>query len=73
MPLLQVPLTKQRQESDCLAACAEMSLLALGVKVSYKQLLKTLNITPWGTPHRHILNLENHIPNIQISYLMCNY
>jgi len=52
-----VPLRRQTQPADCLAACAAMILDFLGQSLSYKKLLALLNIGPYGTPRRNILQL----------------
>lgn len=65
---LPVPHHPQRLESDCLAACASMVLTAAGVPANYEALLTALNVTPWGTPHRNLRQLEDRIAGIQVTY-----
>lgn len=48
--LLPLPNYRQQGESDCLAACAYMMLAALDIKAPYQELLKVLDVAPWGTP-----------------------
>jgi len=49
MPLLRVSHQRQRQPSDCLAACAAMVLAYNGIDYHYSQLLRLLRIQPHGT------------------------
>lgn len=48
--LLPVSHWKQRQQADCLAACAAMILSYLGQTIEYDQLLRLLVIGPIGAP-----------------------
>ncbi len=66
--LLTVPHRPQQEESDCLAACAAMTLAALGQQPDYDALLSVLDVKPWGTPHRNIQQLNRVAPDIQITY-----
>lgn len=54
---LLVPLRKQIQQSDCLAACAAMVLDFLGETVDYRRLLRLLDIDTFGAPRRNIVRL----------------
>ena len=58
MPLLSVSHRQQRQQSDCLAACAAMILDYLHVTVKYSQLLSLLRIQAFGTSFSSLHNLE---------------
>src|SRR5437870_3574146 len=58
MPLLAVSHIRQRQESDCLAACAAMMLDYLGLKYDYAKLIKALNIHAGGAAVANLRNLE---------------
>lgn len=49
MPWLRVSHRQQRQQADCLAACAAMVLEYSGVSFRYEQLLQLLNIRSHGT------------------------
>jgi len=49
MPWLRVSHWQQRQQADCLAACAAMVLEHLGVSFRYEQLLRLLKIRSHGT------------------------
>jgi ABC-type bacteriocin/lantibiotic exporter with double-glycine peptidase domain len=55
--LLPVPHKRQRQDADCLAACAAMVLAHSGQQVDYDQLLKLLQVKSYGTSGRHLKNL----------------
>ena len=55
--LLPVPHKRQRQDADCLAACAAMVLAHLGHQVDYDQLLKLLQVKSYGTSGRNLKNL----------------
>jgi ABC-type bacteriocin/lantibiotic exporter with double-glycine peptidase domain len=56
-PLLNVPLHKMSQTADCLAACASMVLAYIGHPVAYDDLLRLLEIGPFGTPAHRIVRL----------------
>lgn len=58
--ILPVPHVPQRQLGECLAACAAMLLLYLGLSVNYDRLLKLLQIWPdaGGVPAPNIRELE---------------
>jgi ABC-type bacteriocin/lantibiotic exporter with double-glycine peptidase domain len=55
--LLNVPLHKMSQTADCLAACASMVLAYIDRSVTYADLLRLLEIGPFGTPARRITQL----------------
>lgn len=57
--LLSIPHKQQRQEADCLAACAAMVLAHLGKNPDYNRLLKLLKVKPFGTPGRNLKNLAS--------------
>jgi len=55
---LSVEHVQQHQDGECLAACAAMLLNFAGISISYKRLLKVLEIEPGlGTPSFKIRNL----------------
>ena len=57
--LLPVPHVPQRQPGECLAVCAAMMLLHLGLPVSYNRLLKRLRVkTDLGAPISNVRYLE---------------
>ncbi len=49
---------RQRRESDCLVACAEMVLNHLGIQMNYQRLAKLLRAAPSFTPFSHLHYLE---------------
>lgn len=60
MPFLKYPVAhfQQRADGDCLAACAVMALGYIGVRKSYRRLLRTLGtIADAGTRFSNIRNL----------------
>ncbi|MEM7124793.1 MAG: cysteine peptidase family C39 domain-containing protein [Chloroflexota bacterium] len=57
--LLNVPNVRQRQQADCLAACAQMVLTYLGEQVDYNRLLRILDTTENGTPFSNIRRLTS--------------
>lgn len=59
MTLLTVSHHKQKQPSDCLAACAAMALQYLAVPIKYNRLLKLLGITQYGGIFSHLTRLES--------------
>lgn len=52
--LLPVPHEQQRQDADCLAACAAMALAFIELHPDYDQLLKLLRVKPYGTSGRNL-------------------
>ncbi len=63
--LLKVPHQKQRQASDCLAACAAMILDYLKRPEPYERLVELLKITPnLGAPASHVLHLSNLVSGV---------
>jgi ABC-type bacteriocin/lantibiotic exporter with double-glycine peptidase domain len=56
--LLPVPHHKQKQQADCLAACAAMILDYLAQPIVYADLVKLLQIGPIGTPSFRIQALN---------------
>lgn len=56
--ILPVPLIQQRDEGECLAACAAMVLDYMGMSVPYARLLKLLRIQWFGTASFRIHELE---------------
>ena len=64
--LLPIPHQQQRQDADCLAACAAMVLMHLGHKVDYSRLLKLLRVKPFGTSGQNLKYLESL--DVQVIY-----
>ena len=58
MPLLSVSHQQQRQQADCLAACAAMLLDYLHIPVRYSRLLSLLEVSAIGTSFGKLRNLE---------------
>jgi ABC-type bacteriocin/lantibiotic exporter with double-glycine peptidase domain len=58
MPLLSVSHRQQKQQSDCLAACASMVLEYLYIRVEYARLLRLLHVGPIGTAFSNLTALE---------------
>ena len=58
MPSLPILHRQQRQQVECLAACAAMILDYLQVPVSYETLVKRLRIGYAGAPFRNLRYLE---------------
>lgn len=52
--LLPIPHQPQRQQADCLAACAAVALAHLGIEIDYHYLLKLLKVKPYGTSGQHL-------------------
>jgi ABC-type bacteriocin/lantibiotic exporter with double-glycine peptidase domain len=59
MSLLPVSHWKQRQQADCLVACAAMILDYLQIPVNYEQLMRWLRTMPIGTFFRNLRHLES--------------
>jgi len=57
--LLSIPHHPQRDDGDCLAACAAMVLDHLSVSADYDRLLRLLGVKPYGTPGSHLNNLAD--------------
>lgn len=57
MQLLPVSHQKQRQQSDCLAACAAMLLHYLEIPYEYERLIRLLDIQAYGTAFSKVRNL----------------
>lgn len=66
MHLLPVPHINQRQQTDCLAACAAMVLAFWQMPIPYGRLLSVLNISRYGAPSTNIRNLTQL--GVRISY-----
>ena len=66
MRLLPISHLEQRQQADCLAACAAMLLNYLQVSVKYKKLVKRLRIGYGGAPFRNLHDLETFGVSVQI-------
>jgi ABC-type bacteriocin/lantibiotic exporter with double-glycine peptidase domain len=66
IPPLPIPHRKQKQDADCLAACAAMVLTYLNHPVTYAELLALLRIGPLGTPRRNVSRLARL--GLDISY-----
>lgn len=58
MPLLHISHQQQRQQTDCLAACAVMVLRHLYVQAPYETVVKLLRIGPAGAPYRNLQYLR---------------
>jgi len=58
MPLLSVSHRQQRQQSDCLAACASMVLEYLNIRADYTRLLRLLRVGPIGTAFGNLIELR---------------
>ena len=59
MPLLSVSHRQQRQQADCLAACAAMVLDYLHVPFRYDRVPRLLRIEAHGTVFSHLQYLES--------------
>lgn len=57
MPLLSVSHQQQKQQSDCLAACASMVLEYLHIHVGYARLLLLLRVGSIGTAFGNLVGL----------------
>jgi len=57
--LLPIPHHLQRNDGDCLAACAAMVLDHLGVSADYDRLLRLLGVQPYGAPGSRLNNLAD--------------
>lgn len=64
--LLPVPHQPQREDADCLPACAAMVLGYLGKNVSYQRIKTLLKTKSFGTPGHHLRNLADL--GIQVLY-----
>ena len=58
-PLLPVPHKQQRQQADCLAACAAMALAYLNLHVGYDLVLNRLQVDEIGTPFSKLRLLKS--------------
>jgi ABC-type bacteriocin/lantibiotic exporter with double-glycine peptidase domain len=58
MTLLPVSHHRQKQQADCLAACAAMVLGYLHVPVAYNRLTHLLRVSEIGTPFRNLSYLR---------------
>lgn len=68
MTLLAVSHQPQHQDSDCLAACSAMVLDYLHIPYTYPQLLRLLQIQPFGTWFRNIQFLQSLGLTVSIGY-----
>ena len=59
MILLPVSHYRQKQQADCLAACAAMVLDYLHVPITYSQLVRLLGVDAIGAPFRNLKYLES--------------
>ncbi len=59
MPLLTVSHHRQRQQADCLAACAAMVLDFFQLSIGYEQLLRLLGIRYFGAPFSSLRKFEH--------------
>jgi ABC-type bacteriocin/lantibiotic exporter with double-glycine peptidase domain len=65
--ILSVPHIPQRDQGECLAACAAMMLRYMGRPANYNQLLKLLQVrTSIGAPSSNIRKLET--PGLTVIY-----
>ena len=64
--LLPVPHFQQREDADCLAACAAMLLSYVNVRIDYSQLLRLLKVKAFGTPG-HNLNYLSTL-GVRVTY-----
>lgn len=58
MTLLPVSHRRQKQQADCLAACAAMVLDYLQIPINYDNLTRLLEVDAIGTPFRRLQNLQ---------------
>lgn len=58
MQLLNVPHRRQREDADCLAACAAMALEYLAVPIRYERLLRLLRVEAAGASFFNLSALE---------------
>lgn len=58
MQLLPVLHRRQKQQADCLAACAAMVLDYLHVPIPYERLVRLLQVDAIGTPFRNLRQLQ---------------
>jgi ABC-type bacteriocin/lantibiotic exporter with double-glycine peptidase domain len=58
MILLPVSHRRQKQQADCLAACAAMVLDYLQVPINYEDVNRLLGVDAIGTPFRRLQNLQ---------------
>jgi ABC-type bacteriocin/lantibiotic exporter with double-glycine peptidase domain len=58
MILLPVSHRRQKQQADCLAACAAMALGYLQVPINYEDVNRLLGVDAIGTPFRRLQNLQ---------------
>ena len=74
MPLRPISHHRQRQQADCLAACAAMLLDYWQIPTPYDNLIELLQIGEAGAPFRNLIHLEGlglsvHIEQGQIDTL----
>lgn len=58
MPILNITHFRQRQQADCLAACAKMALMHLGIHVRYPRLLRLLQVKSFGASFYNLQALD---------------
>ena len=66
MSLLKVPHRQQRQEADCLAACARMVLEYYHINIRYARLLSILRVADSGATFRSLGRLESIGLRVQV-------
>ncbi|MDW8324989.1 MAG: peptidase C39 family protein [Anaerolineales bacterium] len=67
--LLDVPLRRQRAESDCLPACAQMVVEFAGRAAAYEQIRELLGTRWFGTPAVNLLRLEKLNLRVELAEL----
>lgn len=66
MPILNVAHFRQQQQADCLAACAQMALVHLGIQVRYDRLLRLLKVKSFGASFYNLQALDQLGASIKI-------
>lgn len=67
MVYLSIPHIQQQQPGECLAACAQMILTHLNLRVTYERLLNLLQVrSDFGTSASNIRQLETL--NVEVNY-----
>ncbi len=67
MPSLNVSHREQRQQADCLAACAAMVLDYLGVSIRYRRLMRRLQVRAFGTLFSNLERLQSLGVKVEIA------
>jgi hypothetical protein len=58
--LLPIEHTPQEVEAGCLAACAQMVLVGVGIAISQTKLNQLFELTPLGVPLSRLAHLDRH-------------